>query len=372
MGGLLPDSAETDKGQQVVHVGYCSALMTIDLRSDTITRPGPAMREAMAAAEVGDDVFGDDPSVNRLQERSAALLGKEAALFVPSGTMANQVAVRTWTEPGDEIIVEAGSHIYLYEGGGFAALSGCSVAAVPAERGLLSAEQVEAAIRPEGGLSHFPTTKLVAVENTANRGGGTLYSLERVAGIAAVAAERGLGMHLDGARMFNAAVALGESPSALAAPFGSISFCLSKGLGCPVGSLLVGGRAFIDRAHRFRKMFGGGMRQAGVLAAAGLYALEHHVDRLADDHARARRLAEAVSALPGVTVDLPGVETNMAYIDVGGAGLDAATFVERLAARDVAVVMVGPTMVRAVAHLDIDDAGIDRAIEAFGAVVATA
>ncbi len=343
--------------------------MRIDLRSDTITRPTPAMRDAMARAEVGDDVFGDDPTVNRLQEVAAGLLGKEAALFVPSGTMANQVAVRTWTEPGDEIIVEASSHIYLYEGGGYAALSGCSIRPVEAERGLLSADQVEAAIRPAGGLSHFPITKLVALENTANRGGGTIYSTDRVEAIERVAREHRLGLHLDGARLFNASVALGVPVAQLAAPFGSVSICLSKGLGCPVGSLLLGSRAFVDRAHRFRKMFGGGMRQAGVLAAAGLYALEHHVDRLADDHVRARRFAEAVAGLSGVTVDLDGVETNMAYVDVAQTGLDAATFAERLDDRGVALVVVGPTTLRAVSHLDIDDIAIDGAVAAFGEVV---
>lgn len=340
-------------------------MAPIDLRSDTVTRPGPAMREAMASAEVGDDVFGDDPSVNRLQERAAELLGKEASLFVPSGTMANQIAIRTHTEPGDEIIVEAGSHIILYEGGGFAALSGVSARAVAGERGLLSADQIEDAVRPPGGLSHFPVSKLVCLENTANRGGGSLYRPDRVAAIAAVVRAQGLRFHLDGARMFNAAVGLGLSPAEVAAPYDSISFCLSKGLGCPVGSLLVGSRAFVDRAHRFRKMFGGGMRQAGVLAAAGLYALEHHIDRMADDHARARRMGEVLAALPGCAVDLSAVESNMVYVDVSGTGKAADSFVEALGGRGILTHATGPTELRFVTHLDVDDVGVDATLAAF-------
>lgn len=345
-------------------------MSTIDLRSDTITRPTPEMREAMARAEVGDDVFGDDPTVNLLQERSAELFGKEAALFVPSGTMANQVAIRSHTEPGDEVIVESNSHIFLYEGGGFAALSGVSARCIEGERGLLAATDVRDAVRPAGGLSHFPVTKLICLENTSNRGGGTVYSPQVVDEIAAVASEEGLALHLDGARFFNAAVALDRSPAELAGPFDSIAYCLSKGLGCPVGSLLVGSREFIDRSHRFRKMFGGGMRQAGVLAAAGLHALDHHVDRLADDHGRARRLAEALAAMEGPSVDLTGVETNMVYVDVRETDLDAAVWVERLDALGVRVVATSAQELRAVTHLDVDDAGISRAIDAFAAVLA--
>ena len=341
----------------------------IDLRSDTVTRPTPAMWHVMATADVGDDVFGDDPTVNRLQEVASALLGKEAALFVPSGTMANQVAIRTHTEPGDEIVVEAGSHIFLYEGGAPAAISGVSVRTVAAERGLLSAAQVTTAIRPSGSLSHFPVTKLVCVENTANRGGGSVYRPERVAGIAAVAREQGLRLHLDGARMFNAVSALGYSPAAVAAPFDSISFCLSKGLGCPVGSLLVGSRPFVDRAHRFRKMLGGGMRQAGILAAAGLYALEHHVERLSEDHARARVLAEAMNAIEGCGVDLAAVESNMVYVDVGGSGRSAAECVAGLEARGVLTHAPDMSTLRFVTHLEIDDAAVEATLAAFVEVV---
>lgn len=336
--------------------------MPHDLRSDTVTVPTDAMREAIARAPVGDDVFGDDPSVNALQERVAALLGKEAALFVPSGTMANQVAIRTHTEPGDEIIAEATSHIFLYEGGGFAALSGVSLRQVPGARGLLDAADVAAAVRPPGGLSHYPVSKLLCVENTANRGGGTLYSLETLTTLRSVADQHGLRMHLDGARLMNAAVASGVSAAELSAPFDSISLCLSKGLGAPVGSLLVGSRAFVDRAHRFRKMFGGGMRQAGLLAAAGLHALDHHVDRLAEDHARARRLAEGLAALPGMTVDLDAVQTNMVYADFGGTGVPAATWVERLAADGVLATATSETTLRFVFHLQVGDEAVDAVL----------
>ncbi len=317
------------------------------------------------AAPVGDDVFGDDPSVCALQRKAAAMLGKEAALFVPSGTMANQICIRAHTEPGDEIIVEAGCHIYLYEGGGYAALSGVSIRPVPAELGLLTAEQVRGAIRPPGGLSHFPPSRLVCVENTANRGGGTIYPLERLSEIGAVAREHGMRYHLDGARLFNAAVGSGVDVARIAAPFDSVSICLSKGLGCPVGSLVVGSRVFIDRAHRFRKMLGGGMRQAGIIASAGVYALEHHVDRLAEDHRRAHAFAVAVAGVAGIEVDLAGVQTNMVYADVSGTGQDAHLLAATLAEHDVYVVAVSPTHIRAVFHLDVDDSGLESAVAAF-------
>jgi threonine aldolase len=347
--------------------GYTVAMPSADLRSDTVTRPTPAMREAMACAEVGDDVMGEDPGVNRLQEAVAGLLGKEAALFVPSGTMANQVAVRTHTEPGDEIILEGTAHIYIYEGGGYAALSGVSVSCVPGERGLLDPEAVSGAIRAPGNLSHFPVTRLLCLENSANRGGGTVYTPARTRALAAMARGHGLALHLDGARLFNAAVAQGVTVAQLAEPADSVSVCLSKGLGCPVGSLLAGSRTFIERAHRFRKQFGGGMRQAGILAAAGLHALAHHVDRLADDHRRARRLAEALARLPGLGVELDAVQTNMVYIGLP-AGADAAAWVAALKARGVLVGVVGPGLLRAVTHLDVDDAGIEAAIAAFAAL----
>jgi len=322
------------------------------------------MREAMARAPLGDDVFGDDPTVNLLQERAAELLGKEAALLVPSGTMANQVALRTHTEPGDEIIVEADSHIFLYEGGGFAALSGLSARCVAGSGGVMSLDAVRAAVRPPGGLSHYPSSSLLCVENTANRAGGTVVPVEHCRALGELAREQGLAYHLDGARMFNATVIEDIAAAELAEPFDSISFCLSKGLGCPVGSLLVGSRAFVDRAHRFRKMFGGGMRQAGVLAAAGLYALEHHVDRLADDHRRARRLGEALAITPGFSVELDSVATNMVYADVADSAGTAAELVDHLSSRGVLITAVSANSVRLVTHLDVDDAAIDRALAA--------
>ena len=343
--------------------------MAHDFRSDTVTVPTPEMREAIARAAVGDDVFGDDPTINALQERVAALLGKEAALFVPSGTMANQVAIRTHTEPGDEIIAESSSHIFLYEGGGFAALSGVSLRQVPGTRGILDPHDVADAVRGPGGLSHFPVSKLICVENTANRGGGTIYPLPTLHALRDVADTHGLKLHLDGARLMNAAVGLGVPVDDIAAPFDSISLCLSKGLGAPVGSLLVGSRSFIERAHRFRKMFGGGMRQAGVLAAAGLHALDHHVERMDDDHRRARRLAQELAALPGIDVDLASVQTNMAYVDFGGTGRDGAAWEHLLAAAGVLANATGPTTLRFVTHLQVGDDGVDAAVAAVKAAL---
>lgn len=342
----------------------------IDLRSDTVTRPTAGMREAMAQAEVGDDVFGDDPTVNRLQEVAAARFGKEAALFVPSGTMANQICVRAHTEPGDEIILEASSHIFLYEGAGFAAISGVSAMCVQGRRGLLDPAQVAAAVRAPGSRSHYPVSRLLCVEDTANRGGGTVYPLETLRALGEVARAHGLRMHLDGARIFNAAVASGEPVAALAAPFDSVSCCLSKGLGCPVGSLILGSRAFIERAHRFRKMLGGGMRQAGVLAAAGLYALEHHVERLAEDHDHARWLAESLAEMPGFAVDLEAVQSNMVYVDVSGTRRGAAEIAARLREEGVLISVIDEARLRAVLHLDVADEAVARAIGAFQATLA--
>jgi threonine aldolase len=273
---------------------------TVDLRSDTVTQPTPPMREAMARAEVGDDVFGDDPSVNALEAETAALLGKEAAVFVPSGTMANQLAIRSQTEPGDEILVEANAHIYYYEGGGPAALSGVMCRCLAGERGVFSGAAVTAALRPSD--QHFPRTRLVCLENTHNRGGGKVWPLQQMQEVAAVARHHGLRLHLDGARLWNAAIASSMAESAIAAPFDTVSVCYSKGLGAPVGSALAGPKDVIARARRFRKMFGGGMRQAGVLAAAALYALHHHRVRLAEDHANARLLAAGLSKINGLTL----------------------------------------------------------------------
>ena len=328
---------------------------TVDLRSDTVTRPTAAMRAAMAAADVGDDVFGDDPSVNALQERIAALLGKEASLFVSSGTQGNLVAVMTHCGRGDEYIVGQSAHTYRYEAGGAAVLG--SVQPQPLEHqadGSLALEDIDAAIKPDD--AHFARSRLLCLENTI---GGKVLPLDYLARATALARERGLATHLDGARLFNAAVALGGDPyanaRAIAAHFDSVSVCFSKGLGAPVGSALVGSRAFIHEAHRWRKMLGGGMRQAGVLAAAALHALDHHVERMAVDHALARRLADGLQQVRGVTVD--PVQTNMVFVGVDPAR--AAGLGEHLTQQGVLV--TGRERLRFVTHLDVDAAGIDRA-----------
>lgn len=345
-------------------------MKTIDLRSDTVTQPTAAMKEAMLNAELGDDVFGDDPSVRALEEKTAAMLGKEAALFVPTGTMGNQICIRAHTQPGDEMICSDNAHIYIYEGGGFAALSGLSVACVKNESGIMKPSDVKAAIRAEGSLSHYPETSLICLENTANRGGGTYYSLDAIQAIGAIARERNLAYHLDGARMFNAVIASGISAKDMVAPFDSVSLCLSKALGCPVGSVIVGTRTFINRCHRFRKMFGGGMRQAGILAAAGSYALDHHIERLADDHERAKNLAEALSTVDGYRVNLESIKSNMVYVDVTKEGRSAPELVEALAKDGVMITAVNDGTIRAVTHLQIDDAGIEAAIGGFKKFVA--
>ena len=345
-------------------------MKAIDLRSDTVTQPTSAMKEAMLSAPLGDDVFGDDPSVLALEEKAASMLGKEAALFVPTGTMGNQICIRAHTQPGDEMICSDNAHIYIYEGGGFAALSGLSVACVKNESGIMKPSDVKAAIRAEGSLSHYPETSLICLENTANRGGGTYYSLEAIQEIGVIARERSLAYHLDGARMFNAVVASGISAKEMVAPFDSISLCLSKALGCPVGSVIVGSRAFINRCHRFRKMFGGGMRQAGILAAAGSYALDHHIERLADDHARAKNLAEALSAVDGYAVNLESVKSNMIYVDVTREGRSAPELVAALANDGIMITAVNNETIRAVTHLQIDDEGIEAALNGFKKFVA--
>ncbi len=330
-------------------------MAPIDLRSDTVTRPSAAMREAMARAEVGDDVYGEDPSVNRLQEVAAALLRKEAALFVPSGTMANQVAIRAHTRPGDALIAGQGSHLYLYESGAAAALSGVQPVLV-GEDGFFGADDVRAAIAPAD--DHFPCTRLVCVENTHNKSGGRVFPLALQLEVAEAARGAGLLLHLDGARLFNAAVASGTDVAELAAPYDSVSFCLSKGLGAPVGSLVCGSREFIASAHRFRKMFGGGMRQAGVLAAAGIHALQYGVKRLADDHANARHLADGLAAILGAQLLRPP-ETNIVLFSVD----DVPRFVREIRARGVLINAIGPAALRAVTHLDVSREDVDRALE---------
>jgi len=335
----------------------------VDLRSDTITQPTKAMREAMASADVGDDVFGEDPTVIKLQERMASIMGKEAGLMVPSGTMANAIAIRTHTQPGDEIITEEHSHIYVYEAGGFAALSGCSVALVPSERGIMTAEAVKSKIRkPSECSSHYPNGSLVCLENTSNRGGGTFYPQSVIDEIAQVASESDCALHVDGARIFNAAVASGEDPARIVRDCDTVSICISKGLGAPVGGVLVGSREVIDQAHRWRKMFGGGMRQAGILAAAGLYALENNRERLSDDHARARALAAELEGVAGLQVDLESVQSNMIYLRTESP---ASGFVEKAAARGVDFLALGSDLVRLVTHLHITDQDIDKTVNVF-------
>jgi threonine aldolase len=334
------------------------AFPPIDLRSDTVTVPTPAMRAAMARAEVGDDVFGDDPTVKQLEERTAELLGKEAAVFVPSGTMGNQIAVRAHTEPGDEILLEANAHIYYYEAGGPAALSGVMCRCLAGERGVFSAATLEAALRPAD--QHFPRSRLVCVENTHNRGGGKVWPTDRLAELTAAARRHQLRLHLDGARLWNAAVASGVAERDLAAPFDSVNVCFSKGLGAPVGSAVAGPHDFIARCRRFRKMFGGTMRQVGIIAAGALHALEHHRARLADDHAHARRLAEGLAALPGVDLRPTDVETNILFFRVTRA--KAAEVVAQLEARGVRMLALGPETIRAVTHLNVSAADIERAL----------
>ncbi len=342
----------------------------IDLRSDTVTRPTPAMRRAMAEAEVGDDVYGEDPTVRALEERTASLLGKEAGLFVPSGTMANQVALRTHTEPGDEILIDAQAHILLYERAAPTAIAGVLPREIPGDRGIFGPEAVAERVRPHlatmpAGL--FPPTRLVCLENTHNAGGGSVWPLARFAAVAAEAHRLGLRVHCDGARLWNAAVASGCSERDFARHCDSVSVCFSKGLGAPVGSLIAGSKEFIDRARRFRGMFGGSMRQSGILAAAALHALDHYRERLAEDHANARRLAEALAGEPGVEIDPASVETNILYFRL--LRMPAARFCERCAEQGVRVLAVGIDRIRLVTHLDVSRRDIARAIEVFGAIL---
>lgn len=333
----------------------------IDLRSDTVTKPSAGMREAMAHAEVGDDVYGEDPTVLRLQARAAELLGKEAALFVPTGTMANQIALLVHCERGDEVLVGEGNHCMLYESGAGSAWAGVSFSQV-GRGGTFTAEQMIAAVRPHE--YHYPRSRLVALENTHNRGGGIVFPQADVAAIAHAARERGIAVHLDGARLWNAAAASGATPAALAGPADTVSACFSKGLGAPVGSVLAGPRSQMQRAHRFRKMLGGGMRQAGVLAAAALYALDHNRDRLAEDHERARKLAAALHDHAGASCPPERVQTNLVMIDLPDGGpLDAVQVTERAKRAGVLLGAVTARRLRAVIHLDVTERMLDHAID---------
>jgi threonine aldolase len=335
----------------------------IDLRSDTVTRPTPAMRKMMAEAEVGDDVFGEDPTVNVLQEKVAHLLGKEAALFVPSGTMANQLSIKSHTQPGDEVIIEASSHPYNFEGGAGAALSGIQFQCLKGVRGIFDASQVEEAIRPAD--HHFPVTKLVCLENTHNRGGGSIYPVEKMADIYRLAKSKGLLVHLDGARLWNASVATGMKPIEYAQWADSVSVCLSKGLGAPIGSLAAGSKLFIDRVHRFRKMFGGGMRQVGIIAAAGIYALDYHFERLKDDHQNAKRLAVGLKEFKGVSIDPKHVDTNIVIFDVSNTGMTGSQVAESMKQERVLIHVIGRTQIRLVTHLDVSSEDIEITLKAF-------
>jgi threonine aldolase len=340
----------------------------IDLRSDTVTVPTDGMRKAMARAEVGDDVYGEDPTVNRLQEMAAALLSKRFALFVPSGTMANQLAIRAHTQPGQEVIVESKSHIVRYEQGAAGALAGVQLHWVPGERGIMSAEQVEAAIRPTD--PHSISTALICVENTHNAGGGTIYPLATIEKIRALAAKHNIPMHLDGARLMNAVAATTLPPASYAQHFETVSLCLSKSLGAPVGSLLISSdRQLIERARRFRRMYGGAMRQAGILAAAGIYALEHHVTRLTDDHSHAKKLARLLQQIPSVQIAPQHVETNIVIFDVTDQRRTPAEIVAALKEQGVLINAIGGLSYRAVTHLNVSAKQIDEAAAVFTRVL---
>lgn len=339
----------------------------IDLRSDTVTRPTPAMREAMARAPVGDDQYGEDPSVNALEERIAALLGKAAALFVPSGTMANQIALKVLTRPGDEVVVGGEAHVLWHESGGAAANAGVQILAI-GDSGLFGAAALTAAAKPRGHMV-FPPTSLVVVENTHNRGGGVIFPPALAEEVCAAAGELGLATYLDGARLLNAACALGLPPARLAAPFRMAGLALSKGLGCPVGSLLAGSANDIEAARRFRRLFGGSLRQSGILAAAGLHALDHHVERLAEDHASARILAERLAAARRIEIDLATVQTNIVIFRTPPGAPDAAAVVAAARAEGVLVSAFAPRTVRAVTHLDVSRADCARAGEVLAAIL---
>ncbi len=332
----------------------------IDLRSDTVTKPSAEMRRVMAEAEVGDDVFGDDPTVNKLHEKVADMLGKEAALFVPSGTMANTIAILAHTQPGDEVIVERESHTFNYEVAGAAVMGGVQLNTVLGERGILEPDQIAREIRELN--VHIPQTKLICLENTHNRGGGTIYPLEKIQAIHQLAQENNLKMHLDGARLFNACVATGISPKEYAQNFDSLMFCFSKGLGAPVGSILTGSKAFIQRAHRIRKMLGGGMRQVGILAAAALYALKNNVERLAKDHEHAIILAKELAKIKGFQINPEHVETNILVFDVSESGFSVEEVLGKLKAKGILMVPFGHTLARAVTHLDVSREDIEKTI----------
>ncbi|MBI2967540.1 MAG: aminotransferase class I/II-fold pyridoxal phosphate-dependent enzyme [Bacteroidetes bacterium] len=330
----------------------------IDLRSDTVTRPTKEMLDAMMHAELGDDVFGEDPTVIALEEKAARLFGKEAGIFAPSGTMTNQMAVKLHTQPGDEVICDITSHVYNYEGGGIAYNSGCSVRLIDGDRGRFTAQDALNNINPPN--DHYPHTSLVTIENTSNRGGGSYYALKEIEKIRMVCRENNLKFHLDGARIFNALAETGDKPESIGQYFDTISFCLSKGLGAPVGSILLGSKEVIKKARRIRKVMGGGMRQAGILAAAGIYALDHHITRLKEDHRRAKALGEAIKNIP-VVEEILHVETNIIIFRLRKP-YTSQEFVNKLMERKIKFIATGPFSVRAVTHLDFDDEMLERTV----------
>jgi threonine aldolase len=361
--GLQVSWYEEERGMAVRR-----ADQVVDLRSDTVTRPTPEMRRAMAEAEVGDDVFGEDPTVNRLEAVAAERLGKEAGLFVLSGTMGNQVSLMAHTQRGDEIILDEGSHIFNYEVAALAVLSGLQARTLRGRHGILDPEEVRQAIRPPN--IHHPKDTLICVENTHNRGGGTVYPLQTLREIRGIATENGLAVHLDGARMFNASIATGTPVRDLAAQADSVTFCLSKGLGAPVGSVVVGTAAFIARARRARKMFGGGTRQAGILAAAGMVALETMVDRLREDHENARVLAEGLATLPGIQIEPDLVQTNIVIFGVQRKDLDAPRLILSLGEHGIKALAVSQDRIRMVTHKDVDRAGVLRTLDVLRSILA--
>ena len=338
----------------------------IDLRSDTVTQPTAEMKRAMMLAPLGDDVYGEDPSVNLLQERMADTFGKEAGLFVPTGVMSNQLAIKAWTQPGDEVIVEKESHIFNYETAAPSMISAVQLHPVPGALGVLALPDVAAAVRPDA--YYYPRTTLVCIENTHNRMGGTLYPVDAIRDLHAHCRERGVGLHLDGARIWNAHVASGTPLRDYGDAVDSISICFSKGLGAPVGSMLLGTHALITRAHKYRKIFGGGMRQAGMLAAAALHAVEHHLPLLAADHARALRFADALADLSAVSIDVARVQSNMVLLDFAGGPMRAQEAQRLLRGAGVEIGMGMGDSLRAVFHLDLDDDAVHRAIEVFHSV----
>jgi threonine aldolase len=323
----------------------------IDLRSDTVTRPTKPMLEAMMQARVGDDVFGEDPTINELEAKAAALFGMEAALYCPSGTMTNQLAVKTHTQPGDEVIIERTNHVYFYEAGGIAFHSGCSLRLINGDRGRMKPVDITENINPVN--DHNASTRLASIENTANRGGGSYYTLEEMIELSKAAHDGGIKIHLDGARIFNALVELKVKPTEVGKHFDSISMCLSKGLGCPVGSLLLSDKAFIKRARKYRKIFGGGMRQAGFLAAAGIYALDNHIERLKEDHQRAKVIGEVLTAANYIEWLMP-VETNILIFKLKDE-IPADRFAGQLKEKNILAIPIGKNQLRMVTHLDFDD-----------------